>query len=62
MDDAELGASVQRWAEAVEMAPAYVKPLLDEAHRSHRQLSARYECQAATATVRGRNLERMDWW
>jgi len=59
MSDAALKHTSDRWAAAIEQAPAYVKPLLEEAHTQHRRLAASYERQLAEARVIGPRMQAM---
>jgi hypothetical protein len=59
LDDAALSSRVERWDQAQEVAPPWVKPVLEKAHNDHRKLANRFDTQAGTAKVWGRHLERL---
>jgi conjugative relaxase-like TrwC/TraI family protein len=59
MSDLELARQIDRWESAVEVAPRYVKPLLEKAYAEHRKLSASYQRQAAGAPVLGPRMKAM---
>lgn len=58
--DGDLQRRVQVWSEAIDVAPAYVKPLLDRAHADHRSKANEFAREAARAKVFGPRMRALE--